>query len=224
MKVKEVEVTANVAWSPAQLEEVRVAAGTAAQQLDATFSTNSALEVSTSDKVGVGVALLQTGGCCASLDLPPRFDGERSSDAQGLLGPRRTQVSHWRRDDQPPAGTHHPIRSSFRYHKLIWGSAGISEGARPCGILAAGLDHGVVTLYDAEKLARGATEEAVVASKDKHTGPVQAMDFNPFQVGIRFWLSFYSSIYSPQPPTFRFVCRATCLLPAPPSPRSTSGT
>ena len=46
MKVKEVEVTANVAWSPPQVDRVRLAAGTAAQQLDATFSTNSALEVS----------------------------------------------------------------------------------------------------------------------------------------------------------------------------------
>ncbi len=46
MKVKELEVTANVAWSPAALEQVHLAAGTAAQQLDATFSTSSALEVS----------------------------------------------------------------------------------------------------------------------------------------------------------------------------------
>lgn len=45
MQVKEVERTANVAWSPAHVETVYLAAGTAAQQLDASFSTSAALEV-----------------------------------------------------------------------------------------------------------------------------------------------------------------------------------
>lgn len=37
MKVKEIERTANVAWSPASQYPVYLVAGTAAQQLDATF-------------------------------------------------------------------------------------------------------------------------------------------------------------------------------------------
>lgn len=45
MKVKEVNRTANMAWSPAKHYPILVAAGTAAQQLDATFSTSSHLEV-----------------------------------------------------------------------------------------------------------------------------------------------------------------------------------
>lgn len=45
MKVKELDVTANLAWSPAQNSTVFLATGTAAQQLDASFSTNSALEI-----------------------------------------------------------------------------------------------------------------------------------------------------------------------------------
>ncbi|XP_071808414.1 protein transport protein Sec31A-like isoform X2 [Asterias amurensis] len=45
MKVKEISRTANIAWSPAQQYPVYVAAGTAAQQLDATFSTSAALEI-----------------------------------------------------------------------------------------------------------------------------------------------------------------------------------
>ena len=45
MKVKELDLTANVAWSPAKVSPVYLAAGTAAQQLDATFSTHSALEI-----------------------------------------------------------------------------------------------------------------------------------------------------------------------------------
>lgn len=45
MKLKEIERTANVAWSPSQQYPVYLACGTAAQQLDATFSTKSVLEV-----------------------------------------------------------------------------------------------------------------------------------------------------------------------------------
>ena len=45
MKIKEIDRTANVAWSPAVQYPVYLAAGTAAQQLDATFSTSAALEI-----------------------------------------------------------------------------------------------------------------------------------------------------------------------------------
>jgi len=37
MKLKEIDRTANVAWSPASQHPIFLAAGTAAQQLDATF-------------------------------------------------------------------------------------------------------------------------------------------------------------------------------------------
>lgn len=47
MKVKDLERTANVAWSPANQETIYLAAGTAAQQLDASFNTNAVLEVYT---------------------------------------------------------------------------------------------------------------------------------------------------------------------------------
>ncbi|KAJ6645343.1 Protein transport protein Sec31A, partial [Pseudolycoriella hygida] len=43
MKVKELQKTVNVAWSPAQLNSILLAAGTAAQQLDT--SSNSVLEI-----------------------------------------------------------------------------------------------------------------------------------------------------------------------------------
>lgn len=45
MKVKEIKRTANVAWSPSEQYPIYLAAGTAAQQLDATFSTSAALEI-----------------------------------------------------------------------------------------------------------------------------------------------------------------------------------
>jgi len=37
MKIKEINRTANVAWSPKQQHPIYLAAGTAAQQLDASF-------------------------------------------------------------------------------------------------------------------------------------------------------------------------------------------
>lgn len=45
MKVKELQKTVNVAWSPAQQNPIYLAAGTSAQQLDASFSTNASLEL-----------------------------------------------------------------------------------------------------------------------------------------------------------------------------------
>ncbi|KAJ8319233.1 hypothetical protein KUTeg_004324 [Tegillarca granosa] len=45
MRVKEIERTANVAWSPGTQFPIYMVAGTAAQQLDATFSTSAALEI-----------------------------------------------------------------------------------------------------------------------------------------------------------------------------------
>ncbi|XP_041363036.1 protein transport protein Sec31A-like isoform X2 [Gigantopelta aegis] len=45
MRIKEIDRTANLAWSPATQYPIYLVTGTAAQQLDATFSTSSALEV-----------------------------------------------------------------------------------------------------------------------------------------------------------------------------------
>ncbi|XP_067672888.1 protein transport protein Sec31A-like isoform X1 [Haliotis asinina] len=45
MRIKEIDRTANVSWSPVDQYPIYMVTGTAAQQLDATFSTSSALEV-----------------------------------------------------------------------------------------------------------------------------------------------------------------------------------
>nr|CAD7198533.1 unnamed protein product [Timema douglasi] len=45
MKVKEIDRTVNVAWSPAAQHPIMLAAGTAAQQLDSSFSTSASLEL-----------------------------------------------------------------------------------------------------------------------------------------------------------------------------------
>ncbi|CAI9553746.1 unnamed protein product, partial [Staurois parvus] len=45
MKLKEIERSAVQAWSPANQHPVYLATGTSAQQLDASFNTNAALEI-----------------------------------------------------------------------------------------------------------------------------------------------------------------------------------
>ncbi|CAA9997966.1 unnamed protein product [Nesidiocoris tenuis] len=45
MKIKEIEKTVNTSWSPGDHHPILLAAGTAAQQLDASFNTSAALEI-----------------------------------------------------------------------------------------------------------------------------------------------------------------------------------
>jgi protein transport protein SEC31 len=45
MKIKEIEKTVNVSWSPEAQHPILLAAGTAAQRVDASFSTAAALEI-----------------------------------------------------------------------------------------------------------------------------------------------------------------------------------
>ena len=81
MKVKEVERTANVAWSPTEQYPVYLACGTAAQQLDATFSTQSKLEIFKFNPE-------ETGHDCelvASVDTDGRFNKASISFCHSLL-------------------------------------------------------------------------------------------------------------------------------------------
>ena len=136
MKVKEVDITANIAWSPSAQVPIYLAAGTAAQQLDASFSTNSNLEI-------YGLNLSESG------------------------------------HDMPRLAS---LPVDQRYHKLVWGATGISDGTTPSGLIVGGADRGVISIYDAAKLIKG--DNALVFSQEKHTGPVGALDFNPFQSNL----------------------------------------
>nr|XP_019580461.1 PREDICTED: protein transport protein Sec31B isoform X5 [Rhinolophus sinicus] len=133
MKLKELERPAVQVWSPALHYPVYLAAGTSAQQLDASFSTNGTLEIFEVDF------------------RDPSLDLKR----KGVLS------------------------ASSRFHKLIWGSFGngLLEGS---GIIAGGGDNGMLTLYNAAHILSSG-EEPVIAQKQKHTGAVRALDFNPFQ-------------------------------------------
>ncbi|XP_040439418.1 protein transport protein Sec31A isoform X10 [Falco naumanni] len=73
--------------------------------------------------------------------------------------------------------------SSHRYHKLIWGPHSMSSGERVSGVLIAGGENGNVILYDPAKVIAG-DAEVVIAQKDKHTGPVRALDVNMFQTNL----------------------------------------
>lgn len=55
-----------------------------------------------------------------------------------------------------------------------------SQG-HPSGVLIAGGENGNVILYDTAKIMSGESD-AIIVESDKHTGPVRALDVNPFQV------------------------------------------
>ncbi|NXK11738.1 SC31A protein, partial [Herpetotheres cachinnans] len=73
--------------------------------------------------------------------------------------------------------------SSHRYHKLIWGPHSMNSGERVSGVLIAGGENGNVILYDPAKIIAG-DAEVIIAQKDKHTGPVRALDVNMFQTNL----------------------------------------
>ncbi|KAK7872942.1 hypothetical protein R5R35_004256 [Gryllus longicercus] len=135
MKVKEIDRTVNVAWSPATQYPILLAAGTAAQQLDSSFSTSAALEL-------------------YSLNL-----GEPGLDMD-------LRVS---------------APSDYRFHKIAWGAYGPAH-EKGSGIIVGGCDGGRIQIYNASKLLSG--EDGLIVSQEKHTGPVQALDFNPFQSNL----------------------------------------
>ncbi|XP_062899524.1 protein transport protein Sec31A isoform X2 [Mobula hypostoma] len=134
MKLKVINRTAIQAWSPSQHHPVYLAAGTSAQQLDATFSTNASLEI-------------------FELDL-----------ADSTL-------------DMKSCGT---FSSNHRYHKLIWGTHGNASEGLVSGVLVAGGENGNIILYNPSEVISGG-EGVVIGQNDSHSGPVRALDFNPFQ-------------------------------------------
>ncbi|XP_075607489.1 protein transport protein Sec31A isoform X2 [Balearica regulorum gibbericeps] len=73
--------------------------------------------------------------------------------------------------------------SSHRYHKLIWGPHSMTSGEQVSGVLIAGGENGNVILYDPAKIIAG-DAEVIIAQKDKHTGPVRALDVNMFQTNL----------------------------------------
>jgi protein transport protein SEC31 len=67
----------------------------------------------------------------------------------------------------------------YRFHKITWGAYGFGT-EHGNGIIVGGCDGGHIQIYNAGKVLSG--EEGLLAHPSKHTGPVRAMDFNPYQV------------------------------------------
>ncbi|XP_061589865.1 protein transport protein Sec31A isoform X2 [Cololabis saira] len=82
--------------------------------------------------------------------------------------------------DMKSCGT---FSSPHRYHKLVWGPFGMDNGAHASGVLIAGGENGNVILYDPAKIMAGESD-VVIAESNKHTGPVRALDVNPFQTNL----------------------------------------
>ncbi|KAF2017064.1 hypothetical protein BU24DRAFT_420092 [Aaosphaeria arxii CBS 175.79] len=72
------------------------------------------------------------------------------------------------------------VQAESRFNDIAW--------SQPCedyplGIIAGALDSGALVLWDAEKLKAGASDP-VIEQIDKHTGPITAIQFNPFRPHI----------------------------------------
>lgn len=72
MKIKEIKLTANIAWSPAAQYPIYLAAGTAAQQFDASFSTTSQLDLYSLDLNDPGCGMTKAASISTSHRLESR--------------------------------------------------------------------------------------------------------------------------------------------------------
>ncbi|OQR71979.1 protein transport protein Sec31A-like [Tropilaelaps mercedesae] len=134
MKMKSLARTANCAWSPEEVHSgIFLAAGTAAQQVDASFNTSSQLE------------LLSLDAASSDKELKPIA--------------------------QAPC--------ELRFHKIVWGALGIQQNTAPSGILCGGTNNCTVQLFSVQRLLDG--EPPLLAAYRNHSGPVRALDLNPFQ-------------------------------------------
>uniref|UniRef100_A0A667XQD0 SEC31 homolog B, COPII coat complex component n=1 Tax=Myripristis murdjan TaxID=586833 RepID=A0A667XQD0_9TELE len=71
------------------------------------------------------------------------------------------------------------LPTSNRLHSIIWVNFGMGADGTG-GRLVGGSENGTLTVYSPEAIITSGAE-AVVGQSDKHTGPVRALDFNPFQ-------------------------------------------
>lgn len=66
------------------------------------------------------------------------------------------------------------------FYDIAWGPP---DEDHPKGIIAGALENGSLALWDAEKLASGATD-ALISQTTKHTGPAKTLQFNPLKTNI----------------------------------------
>ncbi|EDO29334.1 predicted protein, partial [Nematostella vectensis] len=69
-------------------------------------------------------------------------------------------------------------------HKLVWSPFGMSEDSPSNGLIIGGTDNGEIVIYNANKILKGQKDNLIFAQTNKHSGAVQALDFNPFQPNL----------------------------------------
>uniref|UniRef100_A0A8C9G4G3 SEC31 homolog B, COPII coat complex component n=1 Tax=Pavo cristatus TaxID=9049 RepID=A0A8C9G4G3_PAVCR len=74
------------------------------------------------------------------------------------------------------------LPASNRFHKLIWGNFG-NGSPESSGVIIGGGDNGVLTMYSAHRIL-ASKSDPVIGQTEKHSGPVRALDFNPFQSNL----------------------------------------
>ncbi|KAJ0060535.1 hypothetical protein NL108_015150, partial [Boleophthalmus pectinirostris] len=71
------------------------------------------------------------------------------------------------------------LPTTNRLHSLVWVNFGLGADGTG-GRLVTGSENGTVSVYKPESII-SSTPDAEVGTSNKHTGPVRALDFNPFQ-------------------------------------------
>ncbi|NXT46669.1 SC31B protein, partial [Pluvianellus socialis] len=74
------------------------------------------------------------------------------------------------------------LPASNRFHKLIWGNLG-NGSPESSGVIVGGGDNGALTMYSVHRIL-ASKSEPVIGQTEKHSGPVRALDFNPFQSNL----------------------------------------
>ena len=82
------------------------------------------------------------------------------------------------------------VQTDCRFHKLVWGSFGMSEGSAENGVVCGGGDNGKVYLYNASRLINN-SNDALMHRLEEHSGNIAALDINPFQVSFTQVISDY---------------------------------
>lgn len=71
---------------------------------------------------------------------------------------------------------------SDRLHSIVWVNFGLGADGTG-GRVIGGSENGILTVYNPDVIMSSGAD-AVVGQSDKHTGPIRALDFNPFQVNL----------------------------------------
>ncbi|XP_056881662.1 protein transport protein Sec31A isoform X1 [Takifugu flavidus] len=74
------------------------------------------------------------------------------------------------------------LKTPNRLHSIVWVNFGMGADGSG-GRLIGGSENGILTVYNPD-IIMSSGADAVVGQSDKHTGPIRALDFNPFQSNL----------------------------------------